>query len=69
MSGWLAQEAAYGACVVPLEDAVGHTNTGETTDEDCVCGPTWSPVEQGDGAVAWVLTHHSLDGRELREAA
>lgn len=64
---WLAQEASYGACVVPLDDAVAHDNTGEGADEDCACGPSWAPVEQDDGDVRWVLTHHSLDGRESAE--
>ena len=67
MSRWLAQEASYGACVVPLNDVVAHDNAGEDADERCVCGPTWDPVEQTGGGIGWILTHHSLDGREATE--
>lgn len=48
--------------VVPLGDAVEHT-----ADDGCVCGPTARPVEADDGAVGWIMVHHSLDGRELAE--
>jgi hypothetical protein len=54
--------------VYPVNDLVEHdTNSG-----DCVCGPTNEPVERDDGSIAYVIVHHSLDGREqyedLREA-
>ncbi len=66
-AGWLAMSAGYGSCVVPIRDLVEHTNTGENVDEDCICGPTWTPVELDDGELTWCLVHHSLDGREQRE--
>lgn len=43
--------------VVPTADLIGHTIS-----EDCVCIPTCTYVDDG-----WFYTHHSLDGRELRE--
>lgn len=49
--------------VVPINDLVEHDTTGG----DCVCGPTTEPVVREDGTIGWVVTHHSLDGRELRE--
>lgn len=48
--------------VVPLGDAVEHVS-----DDDCVCGPTAKPIKGDDGAVQWIMVHHSLDGRELTE--
>lgn len=44
-------------------DLIEH-NTGS---DDCVCGPTVEPVERHDGSYGWLVVHHSLDGRELRE--
>jgi hypothetical protein len=48
--------------VVPLGDAVEHTS-----DDDCACGPTAMPIKRDDGSIVWLMVHHSLDGRELRE--
>lgn len=48
--------------VLPVGDDVEHG------DEDCVCGPDSEPVKCDDGSVGWVIVHHSLDGREAREA-
>lgn len=48
--------------VTPTDDFVGH----EVTD-GCVCGPEARPIVRDDGSVGWMLVHHSLDGRELRE--
>lgn len=47
--------------VMPIDDLIEHEDN-----EDCVCQPTPSlvPAAGGDG---WVITHHSLDGRELTE--
>ena len=47
--------------VIPLNDLIEHDDSS-----DCVCGPTVEhvPADGGDG---WVLTHHSLDGRERHE--
>jgi hypothetical protein len=49
--------------VVPVGDLVEHDTDGD----ECVCGATVEPVERDDGSVGWVVRHHSLDGRELRE--
>lgn len=67
MANWLAQEADYGSTVVPLDDLIAHDNTGEDQDETCVCGPTWKPIDMGNGTIDWMLVHHSLDGRENTE--
>jgi hypothetical protein len=48
--------------VVPVNDLIDHDSSGE---EDCVCGPEILPVERDDGSFGWVVSHHSLDGREL----
>ena len=49
--------------VIPRDDLVEHHTTS-----DCVCGPTCEPVKRlNDGAVGWMYTHHSLDGREASE--
>lgn len=47
--------------VIPVNDHIGHSF------DDCVCGPAYELVktEWGD---RYVVTHHSLDGRELHEA-
>lgn len=49
--------------VVPINDLIEH----DYYSEDCPCGPTSEPVKRDDGSVGWVLTHHSLDGRERYE--
>lgn len=48
--------------VVPVNDLIEHP------DDDCPCGPTVEPVFCEDGSSGWLVTHHSLDGRELHEA-
>jgi hypothetical protein len=51
--------------VSPLHDQIEHdTSTEQAT---CVCGPETRPVKCDDGSVAWVIVHHSLDGREHEE--
>ena len=52
--------------VYPVDDLVEHDTSGE---EDCICGPETEPVEREDGSMGWLISHHSLDGRELHEAA
>lgn len=47
--------------VYPVNDLVEH----ETTDDDCVCGPSLEAVPRDDGSMGWLVIHHSLDGREL----
>ena len=49
--------------VTPVADIVDHDTGGG----DCVCGPRAEVVKRDDGSVAWVIVHHSLDGRELHE--
>lgn len=49
--------------VYPLGDLIEH----DTTCDECVCGPTNVPVERDDGSIAWMIVHHSLDGRENNE--
>lgn len=49
--------------VYPVNDLIAHELEGE----GCACGPTTEPVPRGDGSMGWLITHHSLDGRELRE--
>lgn len=49
--------------VVPVNDLVTHVIDGD----DCVCGATTEPVPREDGSVGWLVTHHSLDGRESKE--
>lgn len=51
--------------VIPVNDLIEHDTNGE---QDCVCGPDTEPVEREDGSMGWLIVHHSLDGRELREA-
>ena len=46
---------------MPVNDLIEHTYV------DCPCVPEVIPVEREDGSVGWVMAHHSLDGRELRE--
>lgn len=47
--------------VLPVNDLIDHL------DEDCVCGATTEPVPRDDGSMGWLVTHHSLDGREAYE--
>ena len=49
--------------VLPTNDLIEHEDEGT----DCPCGPTSEPVFDADGACGWVITHHSLDGREANE--
>lgn len=47
--------------VIPRNDWVEHEF------EDCVCGPDARPKPRPDGAMGFVVVHHSLDGREYEE--
>lgn len=49
--------------VVPLNDLIEHDSDGG----DCPCGATTEPVMRDDGSNGWLVTHHSLDGREQAE--
>ncbi|MGW9447042.1 hypothetical protein [Bacillus mobilis] len=51
--------------VYPTGDLVEHDT--DTTEADCACGPTTRPITRDDGSIGWVITHHSLDGREAHE--
>lgn len=51
--------------VHPVSDLIEHDT--ETDQAVCVCGPTTRPVARADGSVGWLITHSSLDGRELDE--
>lgn len=50
--------------VYPLGDLIEHDTNGE---QDCICGPEIIPVERDDGSFGYLVSHHSLDGRELTE--
>lgn len=47
--------------VEPVGDLVDHEVF------DCVCVPLVEPVKADDGSIGWLVTHHSLDGRERYE--
>lgn len=53
--------------VHPLDDLIEHDTA--TEEPDCVCGPTVRPEKQDDGSIGYLIVHHSLDGRELREGS
>ena len=48
--------------VLPINDLIDHTDS-----EYCICGPTIEPIQNDDGTIDWIITHHSLDGRENHE--
>lgn len=47
--------------VLPVDDLIEHLW------EDCPCGPLTEPVPRDDGSIGWIVTRHSLDGRERFE--
>ena len=49
--------------VYPEGDLIEHVTDGG----DCLCGPTTEAVFRDDGSNGWLITHHSLDGRESKE--
>jgi len=53
--------------VSPVNDLVDHDT--QTDQADCVCGPEVEPVERDDGSFGYLIVHHSLDGREMREGS
>lgn len=60
---WAVYETGPGeAHVCPLDDLMVHETAG-----DCACGPVRRSETMGDGSSGWVVTHHSLDGREQYE--
>lgn len=58
---WLSEVLETGVHVIPRGDLIAHE------EDDCVCLPTVEPVPRDDGSFGWLVTHHSLDGRELHE--
>lgn len=48
--------------VIPVHDQIEHSE-----DEHCACGPEVEAVFRFDGSCGWLITHHSLDGREASE--
>lgn len=63
MAAWLVIEAPDSGevHVAPIDDVVAHSY------DDCACGTTTEPVPRDDGSIGWLVTHHSLDGREQHE--
>jgi hypothetical protein len=60
--GWRVGRVEDGSVhVEPIGDLVDHEVL------DCVCGPKTEPVVADDGSIGWLITHHSLDGRENSE--
>lgn len=49
--------------VLPVADLIEHEDEGD----NCPCGPAIEPVFDDEGSCGWVITHHSLDGRERFE--
>ena len=49
--------------VYPESDLIDH----DTESDECPCGPEFEAVPRADGSFGWLLTHHSLDGREAKE--
>ena len=49
--------------VYPVEDLIEHDTDGG----NCICGPEIAPIKREDGSIGFVVTHYSLDGRELKE--
>jgi hypothetical protein len=47
--------------VLPVNDLVDHEDHG------CICGPDVEAVFRDDGSNGWLVSHHSLDGREKDE--
>lgn len=48
--------------IKPINDSVVHEDS-----DDCICGPALEMVMNDEGTYSWLITHHSLDGRELYE--
>lgn len=56
---WAAADLPNGIHVCPVEDAIDH----DLDTHDCPCGPAFELQDSG----CWLVTHHSLDGREQFE--
>lgn len=49
--------------VLPVRDLIEHEDVGQ----GCLCLPDIEAVFREDGSNGWLITHHSLDGREKTE--
>lgn len=47
--------------VLPDNDLIDHV------EGECPCGPSTRMVTSDDKPIGWIVTHHSLDGREATE--
>lgn len=63
--GWIVMPEDDGehVHVYPGRDLIIHI----AADDDCPCGPTVTAEFREDGSNGWLVTHHSLDGREKSE--
>ena len=61
---WTLEKVGAEVHVMPLADIIRHDDS-----DDCVCGPLTEAVPREDGAMGWLITHHSLDGREQCEVS
>lgn len=60
---WRYHEDGDVSHIWPVNDLIEH----EADDDGaCPCGPCMTPVSV-DGNNGWLITHHSLDGRERQE--
>ena len=59
---WTLEKVGAEVHVLPLADSIQHDDS-----DDCVCGPLTEAVPREDGSMGWLITHHSLDGREQGE--
>lgn len=58
---WACIHAPDAVHVVPVDDLIPHAQG------DCVCGPEHELIKTHGMPDAWLIVHHSLDGREARE--
>lgn len=63
-AGWKLDHSFDAAAVHirPRADTIWHP-----LDDGCVCGPVVQPCRRRPGGDAWLVIHHSLDGREADE--
>lgn len=60
---WIATQHDRAIHVLPVGDLIEH----DTSSTDCACGPNLTIGENGEIWATPIVTHHSLDGRELQE--
>lgn len=61
---WTLEKVGAEVHVMPLADIIQHDDS-----DDCACGPLTEAAPREDGSMGWLITHHSLDGREQREVS